>query len=63
MLEYSVDFTAVLISVVHMLLSRTCRETFVSLKKSKLDMQMVRTQLEIEHSKHICEEFIFSIAC
>lgn len=32
-LEYSVDFTAILISVMHMLLSMTCRETFVSLKK------------------------------
>lgn len=63
MLEYSVDFSAILIYVMHVLLSMTCRETFVSLKKSKLDMQMLRIQLEIEHSKHICKEFIFSIAC
>lgn len=46
-----------------MLLSMTCREIFVSLKKTKLDMQMLRIQLEIEHSKHICEELIFPIAC
>lgn len=62
MLESSVDFTAILISVVHVTFHDLQRNFCQSQKKKKLDMQMLRIQLEIEHSKHICEELIFSIA-
>lgn len=62
-LEHFVDFTAILISVMRALLSMTCRETFVSPKRIKLDLQILRVCSEIENSLQICLECISCIVC